>query len=244
MNENIYPGLMIAALSLVCLGIVLFGLHLGMIKAKWERHYRMKVLPGVVFGMAFWVILVGLLSVNGFFRNFSAMPPRPVLVILLPMPVMIIIMLSRKFSDLLLSIPPHWLIYMQSFRIAVEFLLFAAFLKGVLPVQMTFEGLNFDILTGILALPVGYFCFVKRSVSGKMAVLFNIVGLGFLVIVLIVALLSMPSSFRYFMNEPSTMAVGTFPFIYLPAILVVLAYTLHIFSLRQLYLMKNKKAIS
>ena len=131
----------------------------------------------------------------------------------------------------------------QVFRIAVELVLYIGFLKQLLPEQMTFSGLNFDIITGIIAMPVGYFCFVKKKWPSRVAVFFNIVGLGLLVNVLIVALLSMPFPFRYFMNEPSTAVVGTFPFIYLPAVLVVLAYSLHIFSLRQLYILKNKVAV-
>jgi hypothetical protein len=46
--------------------------------------------------------------------------------------------------------------------------------------------------------------------------------------------LSMPTSLRYFMNEPSNTIVAQFPFILLPGVLVPIAYTMHIFSLRQL----------
>ena len=49
-----------------------------------------------------------------------------------------------------------------------------------------------------------------------------------------IAVLSMPTSIRYFMNEPSNTLVGQFPFILLPGILVPIAYTMHIFSLRGL----------
>jgi hypothetical protein len=55
---------------------------------------------------------------------------------------------------------------------------------------------------------------------------------------MIIAILSMPTSFRYFMNEPANTIVAQFPFIYLPGVLVVLAFAFHIFSLRQLLLKK------
>jgi hypothetical protein len=42
------------------------------------------------------------------------------------------------------------------------------------------------------------------------------------------------------MNEPANTLVAQFPFILLPGVLVPLAYTLHIFSLRQL--MSRQKA--
>jgi hypothetical protein len=138
-----------------------------------------------------------------------------------------------------MAIPPQWLLYIQSFRILVELILFIGFLRNIIPVQMTFEGWNFDILTGLLALPVAYFCFVKKIWDRKMAVVFNIAGLILLLNILVIAVLSMPAPFRYFMNEPANTLVAEFPFVYLPGVLVVLAYTLHIFSLRQIFLLRK-----
>jgi uncharacterized membrane protein len=103
-----------------------------------------------------------------------------------------------------------------------------------LPVQMTFEGKNFDVITGILALPVGYILLRKKSYATKLAIAFNVIGILLLLNILVIAVLSMPTPLRYFMNEPSNSIVAQFPFILLPAILVPVAYTLHIFSLRQL----------
>jgi len=57
--------------------------------------------------------------------------------------------------------------------------------------------------------------------------------------ILVIAVLSMPTPFRYFQNEPSNTLVAQFPFILLPGILVPIAYTLHIFSLRQLLTAKK-----
>jgi hypothetical protein len=44
----------------------------------------------------------------------------------------------------------------------------------------------------------------------------------------------MPTPIRYFMNEPANTLVARFPYILLPGVLVPIAYTIHIFSLRQL----------
>jgi hypothetical protein len=41
------------------------------------------------------------------------------------------------------------------------------------------------------------------------------------------------------MNEPANTIVAQFPFIYLPGVLVVLAFVFHVFSLRQLLLKKS-----
>jgi hypothetical protein len=49
----------------------------------------------------------------------------------------------------------------------------------------------------------------------------------------------MPTPFRYFQNEPANTLVAKFPFILLPGILVPIAYSMHIFSLRQLLARKK-----
>lgn len=118
-----------------------------------------------------------------------------------------------------------------------------AFMAGKLPVQMTFEGRNFDVITGVLALPVGYLLARKKRYASKWAIAFNIMGILLLLNILVIAVLSMPTPLRYFMNEPSNTLVAQFPFILLPGVLVPIAYTLHIFSLRQL-LAKQGKAVA
>jgi uncharacterized membrane protein len=128
---------------------------------------------------------------------------------------------------------------MQSFRIAVELLLLMAFVNGRIPVQMTFEGRNFDILTGILALPAGYLLVNRKMYAPRLAVAFNVLGLLLLTNILVIAVLSMPTPIRYFMNEPANTLVAQFPFILLPGVLVPIAYTMSIFSLRQLLVKEN-----
>ena len=54
--------------------------------------------------------------------------------------------------------------------------------------------------------------------------------------IVVIAVLSMPTPIRYFMNEPANVIVGQFPFILLPGVLVPIAYAMNIFSLRQLLL--------
>jgi hypothetical protein len=188
--------------------------------------------------------LLTILSSNGFFTDFSKLPPRPALAMLIPLPIIILIAFSKTGTQLLQTLPSHWLVLMQSFRIIVELLLLFAFMAGKLPVQMTFEGRNFDVVTGVLALPVGYLIARKKSYASKLGIAFNILGILLLSNILVIAVLSMPTSIRYFMNEPSNTLVGQFPFILLPGALVPIAYTMHIFSLRQLLAKQNKMDIS
>ena len=180
-----------------------------------------------------WLLLLGILSMYGFFANFSQLPPRLSLALLGPLPFVLLFIRSRAGKTFLQTIQPQWLIYLQSFRILVELAIWLLVRNGLLPVQMSFEGRNFDILTGLLAFPVGYFCFVKKSWPPVAALVYNIAGLVLLLNVVTISTLSMPTPLRVFHNQPDTSVLTTFPFIYVPGLLVPLAYTLHILSLRQ-----------
>jgi len=243
-NNFSTPGFLWPLLTLVCLVLILTGLRAVLKRTNWEKNMQNKILFGTIFILLTWVGLLTILSSNGFFSDFSKLPPRPALAMLMPLPIIMLIAFSKTGTRLLQTVPSHWLVFMQSFRIIVELLLLFAFMAGKLPAQMTFEGRNFDVITGVLALPVGYLLARKKSYASKLGIAFNIIGILLLLNILVIAVLSMPTSIRYFMNEPSNTLVAQFPFILLPGVLVPIAYTMHIFSLRQLLAKQNKMDIN
>ena len=74
----------------------------------------------------------------------------------------------------------------------------------------------------------------RKSYAKAVGIIYNIIGLLLLFNIVTIAVLSMPTPFRQFMNEPANTMVAQFPFVYLPGVLVVLAFAFHAFSLRQL----------
>lgn len=239
MENTLLPAILMSALSLGCLIIILAGLRKALRKTGWEQPKQQSLFNKTMLAIAGWVILLAALSLAGFFRVFS-LPPRIVLFLLGGIIIILFISFSKTFVQLLKTVPPHWLVMMQSFRILVELLLWQAFAKGLLPEQMTFEGRNYDVLSGILGLVAGWLMLRNKSWWKPVAVVYNIIGLALLVNILVIAVLSMPTAFRYFMNEPSNTIVAEFPFIYLPGILVIIAASFHIFSLRQLFVLKQQ----
>jgi len=239
-NNFSTPGFLWPLLTLACIVIILTGLRIVLKRINWEKSTQNKIFFGTVFILVTWIGVLTILSSNGFFSDFSKLPPGPALAMLIPLPIIAIVTFSKTGTQLLQTVPSHWLVFMQSFRIIVELLLFFAYMAGKLPVQMTFEGRNFDVITGVLALPIGYLLAKKKTYAPKLAIAFNIIGVLLLLNILVIAVLSMPTTIRYFMNEPSNTLVGQFPFILLPGVLVPIAYTMHIFSLRQLFLKQNK----
>jgi hypothetical protein len=237
------PGFLWPLLTLICVVVILYGLNKALRKTGWAKQKGLKIFFVTTTTLLIWVVLITALSYKGFFADFSKLPPRPVLALLIPLPFVLIFVFSKTGAQILQLIPAQWLVLMQSFRIFVDVLIWFAFLANKLPVQMSFEGRNFDVLTGILALPIGYLLIRKKIYSPKTIIVFNIVGLLLLLNILIVSVLSMPTSFHYFTNEPSAALIAQFPFILLPGVLVPIAYSFHIFSLRQLFINKKQQAI-
>ena len=227
-----------ALLSLTCLGIVLRGLQKALVRSGWEKARWQRIFITTFICIVAWLAVHAALSPRSFFIDFSTIPPTLVFVPLIGIFIILLVAFSKWFTELLKVIPPHWLVYFQSFRIAVELLLWLACIRGIVPQQMTFEGYNFDVLSGLFALPVGWALAKHKSYAKSLAIVYNVGGLLLLFNIVTIAVLSMPTPFRQFMNEPANTIVAQFPFIYLPGVLVVLAFAFHIFSLRQL-MMKN-----
>ncbi|MEX2234228.1 MAG: hypothetical protein WD824_18835, partial [Cyclobacteriaceae bacterium] len=159
---------------------------------------------------------------------FNLMP-----VLAIPLIICVLFVASKGVGEILIHIPPENLIRLQGFRFFVEVLLWMLFIGDLLPVQLTFEGRNFDILAGISA-PFIAILAKRGKISRGGLIVWNVVCLGLLLNIVITAILSTPSPWRIFMNEPANYIVTYFPISLLPGFLVPLAYYLHFVSLKQL----------
>lgn len=187
----------------------------------------------VVFG---WFAFVYIWSRFGIFSNFEIFPFNAMPMVIIPMIIVLIFTLSKTTKEILAHIPQESLVKLQSFRFYVEVLLWALYASALLPIQMTFEGKNFDIITGVTAvlLTTRMGSFMLLDKLPRFAIVFwNLIGLALLITIVTIAILSMPTPLRYFMNEPANTIVTEFPISLLPAFLVPLAYMLHILSIRK-----------
>jgi hypothetical protein len=241
METNLYANakVLFVLLVLTLFGLLMYGLQYALRKVEWEQSKKRNIGIFTLCGFLLWFAFTGILAANGFFMQFSAMPPR-LLVLLLP-PIIFIVWLatSPSFTQLLRQIPSSWLVYLQSFRVGMEIILWMAYVDNIIPVQMTFEGRNYDILVGMTAPLFAYFCFTQKKWPRIVVIGWNIGGLILLLNIVVVSILSAPVPFRVFMNEPANTFVAEVPFVWLPAFVVPMAYWLHILSLKQL-LTKNK----
>lgn len=226
-------GLFVAVVALVLM-VLLLGLRRALRGAASGSPALRRALPLTAAALAFWLGLTAALAAAGAL-SFDTRPPR--LLLLLPLPLLATVLLARSAAvgRLLDALPRAGLLYLQSMRVAVELVLWLLFLAGAVPRQMTFEGLNWDVLTGLSAPVVAYGCFTRRRWPWQVAAGWNVLGLALLLNIVTIALLSAPTPFRQFWNEPANVVIGRFPFVWLPLFIVPVAYTLHVLSLRQLW---------
>lgn len=223
------------ALSIICVALIYKGLKRALAKSTFTPQKQRRIGQQFILGVLGWAILVGFLAGIQFFAEFSAIPPRFFIVLLFPLlTVLGLTIFSSNLTEILRHVPSSHLVYIQSFRIVVELLIWLLFLQDLLPIQMTFEGYNFDVLTGLTAPIIAYFCLVKKQWPKWVVITWNFAGLILVFTIVTISVFSFPTPFRYFMNEPANKIVAQFPFVWLPAILVTIAYSMHFLSLKQL----------
>jgi hypothetical protein len=217
-------------LTAVMYALVMKELKKAVAKTQWPERQKKVRYQQTFYALVGWTVFISALALSGFLQNYSAFPPRIMLVLVVPLITMISLTFSKPVRELLIVIPIQNIVRLQVFRVFVEILLWMLFLQNILPVQMTFEGRNFDVLAGLTAPLAAYFLARHRA----SLITWNILSLGLLVNIMAIAILSLPTPMRVFMNEPANTIVGIFPYVWLPGLLVPLAYGLHFLSLRQL----------
>jgi hypothetical protein len=189
---------------------------------------------GVAAGAGGWLLLTGILAQGGIFRDFDALPPPLALAVAPAFAAMLALGFSpfaRRVAD---TIPQHAILFAQSFRIVMEWILWDLYRHGALPRVMTLEGRNFDLLTGLSALALAVLWRRGRLRSRLALRLWNWAGIATLTLTVSQGLLSTPTRFRMIFDEVPNTIVGGFPFVWLPAFVVPFALLLHILSLRKL----------
>lgn len=208
------------------LSLVMAGLGAGFLR-------RSGVAAVAVF-LAAYLVVPAVLAGTGRLDRYDPMP-APALVLILVLTIgTVTTAFSRIGARVAGELPLGLLVGFQGFRVAVELLLHRLYLEGVVPVQMTYAGRNFDIVSGASALLLGWWITRRRDVPRGLVLGWNFLGLALLVNIVAIAVLSTPTSFRQFMDGPANTLPSAFPFVWLPTILVQVALFGHLILFRRL----------
>jgi len=186
-----------------------------------------------------WMIIQTEISLSGFYKDTSSIPPRVSLLLVPPLIMTIVLFSTLKGRTFIDGLDIRTLTLFHIIRIPVELTLFWLFLNKSVPELMTFEGRNFDILSGISAPIIYYFVFIKKKMSHSGLLIWNFVCLALLFNIVFNAILSIPGVFQKFAFDQPNVAITVFPFVFLPSVLVPMVLFSHIAAIRRILLKKE-----
>ncbi len=185
----------------------------------------------LIFLLPFWLLLTGFLATTPFYRNADAMPPRIFLYGVWPAVGLIIAYFVFFRQTFIEKLSLKHLTLLQTIRLPVEIVLLWLFQAEQVPRLMTFEGWNFDILSGITT-PIIYFVAFRNGRTNRaLLIVWNFVALGLLANVVTLAVLSFQGPTQQLAFDQPNIGVTYLPFIWLPAIIVPIALFAHLASL-------------
>lgn len=187
-----------------------------------------------LIALLLWIVVQGLIAYSGFYAVTDTIPPRFPLLIIIPTIVIIGFFVTAKGKEYIDNLDITTLTLLHTVRIPVEIVLFWLFLNKTVPELMTFEGRNFDILSGLTAPVIYYFGYVKKITSNKIILIWNFICLLLLSNIVTNAALSAPSLIQIFAFDQPNIAILYFPFNWLPSCVVPIVLFSHLVSIRKI----------
>lgn len=178
-----------------------------------------------------WLVVVGIITYDGFFENDTSLPSRFPLI---PLSAVVLCLYVYRVVDIG-KVDIRMLLAVHALRFPIELVLYRLYLQRKVPVIMTFTGWNFDILIGLSAIVL--FCFTyttHRPLPTTFLMIWNVIGIVFLAVIVSIAVLSAPVPFQKFAFDQPNVAVLEFPFTYLPVYVVPVVLASHLLAIKAL----------
>lgn len=181
-----------------------------------------------------WLIFQSILALNGFFLKTIEIPQ--ILFIGVGLPNLFAISMlffksGRRFID---SLDIQRLTFFHIIRVPVELLILWLFLENQMPQLMTFEGRNWDILSGITAPIIAFWAFREGKTHKNLLLVWNLICIGLLFNIVVNAILSAPLSIQQQAFEQPNVGVLKFAANLLPSLIVPLVLFGHLAALKRL----------
>jgi len=213
------------ATSFLLFTLAVAGTVTCLILYYFPRSSKLKALIAFVA----WVIYAAAI---GYFGPYSR--PPGIVFFVIPLVIWIVLLTRSRVGPFIYAVVPLTILTgLQAYRIFVELYLNELWKIGLLPRMMTFHGANFDIVIGVSA-PVMALLVSKKWISWKGMLAWNALGLLTLSNVVARGVLSAPGPLQVLSDDFPNLAVGVFPYTFIPGLMVMLAATLHIVSIRRL----------
>ena len=189
---------------------------------------------GVAFAIPVIMAAQLYLASSGILRQWERRPP-PLMTMLAAGFVMTALLAFRASvgKQMALTLSFAALIGAQAFRLPLELVMHHAASDGVMPVQMSYSGSNFDVITGVTAILVAFLA-ANGSAPRWLLIAWNALGSLLLLNVIVIAVISTPGIAAFGSDHLNTW-VAYAPFVWLPGILVPGALLGHLVVWRKLW---------
>ena len=224
----------IVAGGIAVLAIVVALLFVAAVARSAGQVRRARHALLAIAGVLAWYASTGALAAAGVLGRFELRPPPMVLFMVSVLALGIGLGLSPLGGRIARTVPLSALVGAQAFRLPLELVMHRAAREGIMPVQLSFSGFNFDILVGSLAIPVAALLAAGRC-PRWLPWLWNLLGFGTLTMIAVIAVATTPLV-AAFGPEPRNLNlwVTHFPYVWLPAGLVAFALAGHVVVARRL----------
>lgn len=220
--------------SLAAFVVILVGVVVAFLLATYVA-YRPLLGPGgaarrtAIFGaaLALWLGLLSAVVASGALAA-SPMPRVPILLVTCNLAA-VLFALTSPGRRLAAGLPLAALVGFQGFRLPLELVLHSWAQGGTIPRSMTWEGANFDVVSGLICLLAAPLAARSRALAWTA----NLVGAALLLNVMRVALLSSPVPFGWPVEPPLLLAFHL-PYALIAPVCVAGALAGHIILTRRL----------
>jgi len=195
----------------------------------------------VLYVFISWLLLQGIVGWTGFYLIEDTTPPRFVLLVGPTLFAIIVLFIAPAGRKFLFDLNDKWLTWLHIVRVPVEIVLFWLFLQNLVPKDMTFEGQNLDILSGLTAPLIAYFGNHKKVLNKWILAAWNVLCLVLLFNIVIIAVTSAPSPLQTRAFDQPNVGVLYFPFVWLPGFIVPLVLLSHLMLLGKLLFNKEHR---
>lgn len=206
----------------------------------WNAFQKNKIVLAISL---LWLTAQGILGCTEFYSVTNSMPPRVMLMIVPPILLILALFSFKRSRVALLNANIKLLTLLHTVRFPVELCLYMLYIRSLVPEMMTFEGRNFDIISGLTA-PIIVVLALKAGKPKKtLLLLWNCIGIILLFNIVIHGILSAPTPFQQLNFDQPNVAVLYFPIVWLPSFLVPVVLLSHLTAFYQLFhARKNERA--
>jgi hypothetical protein len=225
-------------------GMIVITCIVTLLTARTLSQGNKKRFLQVLLGMACLMVLTAIVAILGIFAKIDAAPPLFQVFTATVITLFFALGMSRFGGDVATNTSFGNLVILQAFRLPLEVVMYTAAVNAIMPVEFSFAGYNFDIVTGAAAILLGVALLRNKPVPRWALVAWNVWGIACLIVIVALAIATSPkvAAFGTDISKINTWVLF-FPYAWLPTVLVSIAVLGHTLVSRKLWATRAVKRI-